>query len=391
MRQIPILKEDPKRTRRNGHICTAAALLISATAAVCSTLGVRSIFGGGMIIISIAAFIEVVRITSIIMLNKYFEYIRGILRWVGLAFVSVACIFSMWSVSGYFLEQYHNISADATLISYDTSTTDYQIKDLQDSNKFTQEQIADLRKTLEQKREAYSALKNNEDGSMTSQQTKINNEINRINNEISSLNKQLTANNKQIATYRTSLSDLNKEYAEKSPEIQRLKPFAKMFGVTDESTIVMAIIVLLTIIFDPFAIFLIFWGNRIVRLADENEARLKEESETTQLIVEPIVQPVVKTVAKPTKKVVRKKPVSKVPAIIKEVKEKIQKVKKKEPKIEVAPVVEEKPIEKVPEKVETPKEVESNVKTQVKKIRQIVKKQRLNPTEEEPIVRKVRS
>lgn len=381
MRQIPILKEDPKRTRRNGHICTAAALLISATAAVCSTLGVKSIFGGGLIIISIAAFIEVVRITSIIMLNKYFEYIRGILRWVGLAFVSVACIFSMWSVSGYFLEQYHNISADATLISYDTSTTDYQIKDLQDSNKFTQEQIADLRKTLEQKREAYSALKNNEDGSMTSQQTKINNEINRINNEISSLNKQLTANNKQIATYRTSLSDLNKEYAEKSPEIQRLKPFAKMFGVTDESTIVMAIIVLLTIIFDPFAIFLIFWGNRIVRLADENEVKLKEEGES------------VKPVKPMVKKVVRKKPapVSKVPAIIKEVKEKIQKVEKKEPKIEVASVVEEKPIEEVPEKVETPKEVESNVKTQVKKIRQIVKKQRLNPTEEEPIVRKVRS
>lgn len=382
MRQIPNLKEDPKRTRRNGHVCTAAALLISATAAVCSTLGVRSIFGGGMIIISIAAFIEVVRITSIVMLNKYFEYIRGILRWVGLAFVSVACIFSMWSVSGYFLEQYHNISADATLISYDTSTTDYQIKDLQDSNKFTQEQIADLRKTLEQKRETYSALKNNEDGSMTSQQTKINNEINRINNEISSLNKQLTANNKQIATYRTNLSDLNKEYAEKSPEIQRLKPFAKMFGVTDESTIVMAIIVLLTIIFDPFAIFLIFWGNRIVKLADENETKLKEEGEP----VKPAVKPMVK-------KVVRKKPapVSKVPAIIKEVKEKIQKVKKKEPKIEVTPVVEEKPIEKVPEKVETSKEVESNVKTQVKKIKQIVKKQRLNPTEEEPIVKKVRS
>lgn len=385
MRQIPNLKEDPKRTRRNGHICTAAALLISATAAVCSTLGVRSIFGGGMIIISIAAFIEVVRITSIVMLNKYFEYIRGILRWVGLAFVSVACIFSMWSVSGYFLEQYHNISADATLISYDTSTADYQIKDLQDSNKFTQEQIADLRKTLEQKREAYSALKNNKDGSMTSQQTKINNEINRINNEISSLNKQLTANNKQIATYRTNLSDLNKEYAEKSPEIQRLKPFAKMFGVTDESTIVMVIIVLLTIIFDPFAIFLIFWGNRIVRLANENEAKLKEEDEPVKLI-KPAVKPMVK-------KVVRKKPapVSKVPVIIKEVKEKIQKVKKKEPKIDVAPIVEEKPIEKVPEKVETSKEVESNVKTQVKKIKQIVKKQRLNPTEEEPIVKKVRS
>lgn len=373
MRSIPTLKEDPKRTRRNGHICTAAALLISATAAVCSTLGVRSIFGGGLIIISIAAFIEVVRITSIIMLNKYFEYIRGALRWVGLAFVSVACIFSMWSVSGYFLEQYHNISADATLISYDTSTTDYQIKDLQDANKFTQEQIADLRKTLEQKREAYAALKNNEDGSMTSQQTKINNEINRINNEISSLNKQLSTNNKQIATYRTSLSDLNKEYAEKSPEIQRLKPFAKMFGVTDESTIVMAIIVLLTIIFDPFAIFLIFWGNRIVKLADENETNVKEE-----LKVE-----IIPTIKEETPEVIKindepeviQDEITKEPKIIDLVQEKI---------VEEEPII-EKPIEKVPEIVETKQEPKKD-ETKVG-----FKKQRLNPTEDEPIVKKVQT
>lgn len=366
MRQIPKLHEDPKRTRRNGHICTAAALLISATAAICSTLGVRSIFGGGLIIISIAAFIEVVRITSIIMLNKYFEYIRGILRWVGLAFVSVACIFSMWSVSGYFLEQYHNISADAKLISYDTSTTDYQIKDLQDSNKFTQEQIADLRKTLEQKREAYANLKNNEDGSMTSQQNKINNEINKINNEISSLNKQLTANNKQISSYRTSLSDLNKEYAEKSPEIQRLKPFAKMFGITDESTIVMCIIILLTIIFDPFAIFLIFWGNRIVKLADENETNLNKE----EIVIEE--RPVIEKETLPI-----------------ETKSKKQKTKIKNKKVVVQPVknvVEEKPVVNTLENEETKRE-----EPKVESHHSNIIKQRLNPTEDEPITKKVKT
>lgn len=319
------------------------------------------------------------------MLNKYFEYIRGVLRWVGLAFVSVACIFSMWSVSGYFLEQYHNISADATLISYDTSNTDYQIKDLQDSNKFTQEQISDLRKTLEQKREVYANLKNDADGNMTSQQTKINNEINKINNEISSLNKQLNANNKQIATFRSSLADLNKEYAEKSPEIQRLKPFAKMFGISDESTIVMAIIVLLTVIFDPFAIFLIFWGNRIVKLADEKDSNEPDNVETSSVIVEEEIK-----TEKDKPVIVEEKNESEIEdsvnPIITDIEVECEKTETDVVKEETKKDVEENLIENEPIVVEAK---DCQLKDKVKQVG--FKKQRLNPTEDEPITKKVQA
>jgi hypothetical protein len=274
------------------YFALGAALVLSICSAILSVSGIQSIFiAGGIIITFIGIAIETGRVLLIYLIHKFFDEYSIKIRVIGIIFIILASLYNCVGVFSYFNSafstQLTNISAPETKIE----VIDNEVKTINESNEQLRLEIESINKTLDQRRSALDTLNNDKDGNRTSQQQKLEREISSYQAQISSRRKEITNNNNKKTEYLDQYVLLKAEVLDKAPELQRFKYIGQAIGVTDNTKLILLITILICIIFDPTAIFLIILANNLTKI---NKTKIKEDNGVA-FLEEQVIEPEKKT------------------------------------------------------------------------------------------------
>lgn len=272
--------ENPRKTRRNSRLAIFFSLLLSIGSAYCTVDGTSSLFiGGGIIIYVIASAIEASRVATVFLIHHYWKKISFLMKIIGCTFLMAAEFYSASGIWGYFQTAVGQQSDKIAPISYQISAKEEQIKIQEQAINNNNQQIEGIRNSSNAQSKIFEKQLSGDTSNLTQEElTKIQKQQNRaIGNseyyqtQINRLyNKNRTAND-EIIKLRNEIADLKKQAIETAPELQRMKPMAKILGITDDQVLMTFIIILIMCIFDPLSMYLMILGDNIGKMVDDYE------------------------------------------------------------------------------------------------------------------------
>lgn len=330
------------------QLILAIALAMSAVSAFITVTGLSDIYrhAGYLTVLFIAAAIETTRISSIYFISLFWKQLSKIFKTIGCTFIFCACLISAIGVSGFFFSAFQDSQNQVSTLEISQNTNNALIANLQEQVKSEQENIRILQSQLNAEVSVYDNLKNNnEDGSLTKQQSNSLSRKRSIQNQIANSNKEIKKLNEEIIKQTKDSGESQKQIIEAAPELARLRSISRMFGLGSEENLLFALTLLIIFCFDPFAIWLMLFSNKVRDI----QLKKQEVKEEVVVIKEEKKKPVKeKKVKKKKEKVeteigIKEYKIEKKPLIKRIFKKPI--IVKEEPKIEVKEEI-KKPISK---------------------------------------------
>ena len=344
------------------QLILAIALAMSAVSAFITVTGLSDIYrhAGYLTVLFIAAAIETTRISSIYFISLFWKQLGKIFKTIGCTFILCACFISAIGVSGFFFSAFQDSQNQVSTLEISQNTNNALIANLQDQIKSEQENIRILQTQLNAEVDVYNNLKNNtEDGSLTRQQSNSLSRKRSIQNQIANSNKEIKKLNEEIIKQTKDSGESQKQIVEAAPELARLRSISRMFGLGSEENLLFALTLLIIFCFDPFAIWLMLFSNKVRDIQNQKVEEIKEEV----VIKEEKKPKKVKKAKKKKEKVeteigikeykIERKPLlkrifKKIPKVKEEVKEEIKKeIKEESVKEEVKPIKKEKHVKRI--------------------------------------------
>ena len=266
-----------RKCRFFSNLLVAIAAMLSLCAAFCTVSGLYSLFGKSVMVAVIVAFIEMARVSAVYTLHEFWHDVKERFKWIGIIFVTIGTIISSAGIMGFFANSYGEMTFETAQLSAQSEGQSAVIKLARESIQFEQENLARLESQLKEEQANYNKLKNtNEDGSLTSAQRQTQNRINNLRKEINTANKNIRAEKAKIDNSSTQITNLTQESMAKSPELASFGIIGKAIGIKDTSVLVWVLIIMVTSIFDLFAIFLWIWSSKIRQLGHRQDEVVEE-------------------------------------------------------------------------------------------------------------------
>lgn len=261
-----------RKCRFFSNLLVSIAAMLSLCAAFCTVSGLYSLFGKSAMVAVIVAFIEMARVSAVYTLHEFWHDVKARFKWIGIIFVTIGTIISSAGIMGFFANSYGEMTFETAQLNAQSEGQSAVIKLARESIQFEQENLARLESQLKEEQANYNKLKNNnEDGSLTSAQRQAQNRINSLRKEINTANKNIRAEKTKIDNSSNQISNLAQESMAKSPELASFGIIGKAIGINDTSVLVWVLIIMVTSIFDLFAIFLWIWSSKIRQLGHQND------------------------------------------------------------------------------------------------------------------------
>lgn len=295
-----------KKCKFFSNLLVIIAALLSLCAAFCTVSGLYSLFGKSVMVAVIIAFIEMARVSAVYTLHEFWGDVKAKFKWIGIIFVTIGTIISSAGIMGFFANSYGSMTFETAQINAQSEGKSNIINLARESIKFEQDNLSRLEAQLQSEQENYAKLKNNkEDGTLTSAQKQAQNRINNLRKEINTANKNIRTEKQKIDASTSEITSLNQESMAKAPELAAFGLIGKAIGIKDTNILVWVIIIMITCIFDLFAIFLWIWSSKIRQLGhDEKEAKkqIKEPNKEKVTKPEPIRKKLTKIMPKKVEK-----------------------------------------------------------------------------------------
>lgn len=245
------------------------SIIISIASAYCTVVGIGRIFTYSPIItMIIASIIELGRMVLIFDLHHFWKQMSWIKKIPGLIMLIIAMSLSSLGIFGYFSSAYSSnanivipiemeiksMEKEIDLLKNQIVINDNQIKVIQSN--MSSDVMNKAMETYIKKEYVTKALNVQKDGQ--NQITKLVNENKNLNNKIIELQK--------------TILDKSVETEKKSPTIAHLKYVSKAFGISNDSAIIL-FIVMMMLVFDTLAMYLMITSDWIMSLTKTNEQK----------------------------------------------------------------------------------------------------------------------
>ena len=257
------------------------ALILSGASAFTTVSGMYELYhlAGAFMVLLICSGIEVVRISSIYYISLYWQALGKFFRTIGLALIICACGISAIGTSSFFMSAYNKQTNKVAPHQIQVVAKEEQIKAIQRENASLQEEIGRHETQASEWRQRLGTLSAGEDGLQTPEQVKLQNDINWRTNQANNRGATVRTNEAQIRTLQTEISQLRIATIEDAPELSRLVPIGKLFGINDPSTMISILTILLIFAFDPAAVWLMLFSTRLRKMVNRQEAEVIEGNE----------------------------------------------------------------------------------------------------------------
>lgn len=256
-----------KKCQFFSNLLVVIAAMLSLCAAFCTVSGLYSLFGKSLMVAVIVAFIEMARVSAVYTLHEFWGDVKARFKWIGIIFVTIGTIISSAGIMGFFANSYGSMTFETSQLSAQSAGKSTMINLARESIKFEQDNLAQLESQLQAEQANYSKLRNNnEDGTLTSAQKQTQNRINNLRKEITTAKKNIREEKQKIDNSTSEIAALTQESMQKAPELASFGLIGKAIGITDTNVLVWIIIIMITSIFDLFAIFLWIWSSKIRQL-----------------------------------------------------------------------------------------------------------------------------
>jgi len=268
------------------HFSGAAALIIATCSAIFSVYGLSTLFAGAQFaIIIMASALELGKILSVSMVYNYAKKLPKSIRRYLTAAVIVLMLITSLGVAGYLTNAYQQ-SSDAvnTTTTAQTYNTDQQNLILDEINNLKQ-QIADdvgRKDTLNKQRDAQETRLNQAQTALNRRmQTEARNDIKSSDEEIKNVGQRISDNYKNISEKNKELRNLKSDSfkireQDRKIDVGPLRYLSKLFAQSMDS-IVIFLILILVLVFDPLAIVLWLSTNALIKAEKEQEKRSKPQ------------------------------------------------------------------------------------------------------------------
>ena len=246
----------------HSYITFLVSLLISFASAYCTVVGYGTIFTSAPIMtMFIAAVIELGRVVLVFDIHHYWKPMPWIKKIPGLAMLIIAMSLSAIGVFGFFANAYSAKTQEITPLQIQIKQLEAEIPLYQNEIKLNNEQIVLIQNSMNSESTETAMNKFLERDYVT----KAINIKKDAQKQIQELAKQNKESNKKIAEIQKEISELEIESEAKAPSIAHLKYFSKLFGVDNDTSIII-FIVMIMMVFDTLAMYLMITSDWIKSL-----------------------------------------------------------------------------------------------------------------------------
>jgi hypothetical protein len=264
-----------------------SAALIAGCAAYYSVFGLSQLFAGASLaVIIMASSLEVSKIISVSLLQRYWSKLSTPLKFYLCTGVFILVCITSGGIYGFLSNAYQK-----TANKFELNET--QISSINEKKEVFKKSITDNQSIINTKTQRIQQLtnlrgqqENRFDNSNNTNKNRIRNDISLSNNEIQKLNVEIDTLNRRnsslsdsVTTYTNKVIDL-KSNDTVSAEIGPLKYLSQLTGQPMDR-VVNWFILLLIFVFDPLAIALVIAANKVSQLENENDRKNQNISDDT--------------------------------------------------------------------------------------------------------------
>lgn len=246
----------------HSYITFIVSLLISIASAYCTVIGYGTIFTSAPIMtMIIASVIELGRVVLVFDIHHYWKPMPWLKKIPGLAMLIIAMSLSAIGVFGFFANAYSAKTQEITPLQIQIRQLESEIPLYQNEIKINNEQIATIQNSLNSE-SMETAMNKFLERDYITKALNIKKDAQKQIQELAEQNKE---SNIKIAEIQKQISDLEIESEAKAPSIAHLKYFSKLFGVDNDTSIII-FIVMIMMVFDTLAMYLMITSDWIKTL-----------------------------------------------------------------------------------------------------------------------------
>lgn len=309
----------------HSYITFLVSLLISLASAYCTVVGYGTIFTSAPIMtMVIASVIELGRVVLVFDIHHYWKPMPWLKKIPGLAMLIIAMSLSAIGVFGFFANAYSAKTQEITPLQIQIRQLEAEIPLYQNEIKINNDQIVTIQNSLNSE-SMETAMNKFLERDYITKALNIKKDAQKQIQELAKQNKE--ANNK-ITEIQKQISDLEIESEAKAPSIAHLKYFSKLFGVDNDTSIII-FIVMIMLVFDTLAMYLMITSDWIKTLLG-----VKEEIKPLKIKHKVIKEEKEKNIIENEKEIVYNEPVKIEEEVVDNMKQEekeIEAVEKKEP------------------------------------------------------------
>lgn len=256
----------------HSYITFLVSLLISFASAYCTVVGYGTVFTSAPIMtMFIASVIELGRVVLVFDIHHYWKLMSWVKKIPGLAMLIIAMSLSAIGVFGFFANAYSAKTQEITPLQIQIKQLEAEIPLYQNEIKINNDQIVTIQNSLNSE-SMETAMNKFLERDYITKALNIKKDAQKQIQELSKQNKE--ANNK-ITEIQKQISDLEIESEAKAPSIAHLKYFSKLFGVDNDTSIII-FIVMIMMVFDTLAMYLMITSDWIKSLYYKEKPIIKE-------------------------------------------------------------------------------------------------------------------
>ena len=256
----------------HSYITFLVSLLISFASAYCTVVGYGTVFTSAPIMtMFIASVIELGRVVLVFDIHHYWKLMSWVKKIPGLAMLIIAMSLSAIGVFGFFANAYSAKTQEIMPLQIQIKQLEAEIPLYQNEIKINNDQIVTIQNSLNSE-SMETAMNKFLERDYITKALNIKKDAQKQIQELSKQNKE--ANNK-ITEIQKQISDLEIESEAKAPSIAHLKYFSKLFGVDNDTSIII-FIVMIMMVFDTLAMYLMITSDWIKSLYYKEKPIIKE-------------------------------------------------------------------------------------------------------------------
>lgn len=256
----------------HSYITFLVSLLISFASAYCTVVGYGTVFTSAPIMtMFIASVIELGRVVLVFDIHHYWKLMSWVKKIPGLAMLIIAMSLSAIGVFGFFANAYSAKTQEITPLQIQIKQLEAEIPLYQNEIKINNDQIVTIQNSLNSE-SMETAMNKFLERDYITKALNIKKDAQKQIQELAKQNKE--ANNK-ITEIQKQISDLEIESEAKAPSIAHLKYFSKLFGVDNDTSIII-FIVMIMMVFDTLAMYLMITSDWIKSLYYKENPIIKE-------------------------------------------------------------------------------------------------------------------
>lgn len=258
-----------KKWKWSALITMAVSLLISIVSGYCTVVGMGKVFASASLItMGIATVIEIGRVVLLYDLHHFWNKLKWFQKIPGIMMLLIAMTLSAMGVYGFFANAHSQKTQQVIPIEMVIKQKQSEIKILNDAIAVNNEQLKQF--------DGKAFEKYTEMGYVT-KAVNLQKEQQKITNNLYDDNRK---KQEEITKLNQEILSLQLEVEQKAPTLAHLKYYAKLFNVDDETAVII-FIVMIMLVFDTLAMYLMITSDWIFNL---NNKDIQEESKKVELI-----------------------------------------------------------------------------------------------------------